>query len=88
MRFKIVSDCNALRATFVKRDLTPRVGRWWIQLQENDCYFEYRAGVKMPHVDALSRNAIEDLINAEEIREIGVFNIHTWRQNSTGTNAR
>lgn len=62
VRFKIVSDCSALRSTFVKRDLLPRVARWWIQLQEYDCSVEYRAGTKMPHVDALSRspNALED----------------------------
>lgn len=28
IHFKVVTDCNALRATFSKRDLLPRVGRW------------------------------------------------------------
>lgn len=30
--FKIVTDCNALRSTFSKRDLIPRIARWWLLL--------------------------------------------------------
>jgi hypothetical protein len=56
--FKIVTDCSALRSTFSKRDLIPRIARWWLTLQEFDCCIEYRAGAKMSHVDALSRNPI------------------------------
>ena len=58
--FKIVTDCSALRSTFLKRDLIPRVARWWLLLQEFQCTIEYRAGSKMSHVDALSRNPIPD----------------------------
>lgn len=58
LEFKIVTDCNSLRATFEKRDLIPRVARWWSQLQEFNCHIEYRAGEKMSHADALSRNPI------------------------------
>lgn len=57
--FTIQTDCNALRSTLIKRDLVPRIARWWIQLQEYDCSIEYRPGTKMAHVDALSRNPIE-----------------------------
>ncbi|KAL0895777.1 hypothetical protein ABMA27_011827 [Loxostege sticticalis] len=57
--FTIYSDCNALRTTFVKRDLIPRVARWWVQLQEFDCVIEYRPGSRMTHVDALSRGPVE-----------------------------
>lgn len=57
--FTILTDCNALRSTLTKRDLVPRIARWWIQLQEYDCTIEYRPGAKMAHVDALSRNPIE-----------------------------
>lgn len=60
--FKVVSDCSALRSTFLKRDLIPRIARWWLLLQEYDCSIEYRPGVKMAHVDALSRNPIDDTI--------------------------
>lgn len=58
--FKIVTDCNALRSTLIKRDLIPRIARWWIQLQEFDCTIEYRPGSRMSHVDALSRNPVGD----------------------------
>lgn len=56
--FKILTDCNALRSTLVKRDLIPRISRWWVQLQEYDCTIEYRPGARMAHVDALSRNTV------------------------------
>lgn len=56
IHFKIVTDCNSLRATFSKRDMLPRVARWWTQMQEFNFDIEYRAGVAMAHVDALSRN--------------------------------
>lgn len=58
--FKIVTDCSALRSTFQKRDLIPRVARWWLALQEFDCTIEYRQGTKMAHADALSRNPVVD----------------------------
>lgn len=56
--FKLVTDCNAIKSTMTKRDLIPRVARWWIAMQEFDFTIEYRAGAKMSHVDALSRNPI------------------------------
>jgi len=66
IRFKIITDCNALRTTLTKRDLIPRVARWWIQLQEYDCEIEYRPGPRMAHVDALSRNpTIESRLSEE-----------------------
>lgn len=56
--FTIITDCNALRSTFAKRDIIPRVARWWIALQEYDCSIEYKPGQAMQHVDALSRNPL------------------------------
>lgn len=56
--FTIITDCNALRATFTKRDIIPRIARWWIALQEYDCSIEYKPGQAMQHVDALSRNPL------------------------------
>uniref|UniRef100_A0A1Y1KSY3 RNA-directed DNA polymerase n=1 Tax=Photinus pyralis TaxID=7054 RepID=A0A1Y1KSY3_PHOPY len=57
-RFTVKTDCNAIRATMTKRDLIPRIGRWWLLTQEYDFYVEYRPGIKMAHVDALSRNSL------------------------------
>lgn len=63
--FRIVTDCSALRSTFQKRDLIPRIARWWLTLQEFDCSVEYRPGTKMSHVDALSRNPVADTQDTE-----------------------
>ena len=63
IHFKILTDCSALRSTFAKRDLAPRIGRWWIQLQEYDCTIEHRSGSKVSHADALSQNAISYINN-------------------------
>lgn len=41
---KIVTDCHALRTTLVKRDLVPRIARWWLQISEFTFEIEYRPG--------------------------------------------
>lgn len=56
VNFKIITDCNALKATERKKDLLPRVARWWIYLQDFNFEIEYRKGVLMGHADYLSRN--------------------------------
>lgn len=40
LNFKIVTDCSALRSTFLKRDIIPRVARWWLLMQEYQCTIE------------------------------------------------
>ncbi|KYB24754.1 hypothetical protein TcasGA2_TC031587 [Tribolium castaneum] len=60
LQFKVITDCNALRTTLTKRDLIPRIGRWWLLTSEFDFTVEYRPGSKMSHVDALSRNTVLD----------------------------
>lgn len=56
IEFKIVTDCNALRTTLTKRDLIPRIARWWLLISEFSFSIEYRPGIRMAHVDSLSRN--------------------------------
>ena len=55
IRFKIVTDCSALEKTMQKKDLSTRVARWALLLQEFDYVIEHRSGTRMAHVDALSR---------------------------------
>ena len=55
IRFKIVTDCNALIMTLNKKDLNPRIARWALELQNYDYVTEHRPGKRMSHVDALSR---------------------------------
>jgi hypothetical protein len=66
--FKAVTDCSATRSTMTKRDLVPRVARWWILMQEYNFIIEYRPGSRMMHVDALSRNPVTE--ENPEMREI------------------
>lgn len=56
IKFKILTDCNALKATERKKDLLPRVARWWVYLQDFNFEIEYRKGSMMSHADYLSRN--------------------------------
>lgn len=49
--FKIVTDCNAVKSTFTKKDLLPRVARWWAYLQDFNFELTYRKGSSLPHVD-------------------------------------
>lgn len=56
VQFTVVTDCNALKATKDKKELTPKIARWWLILQEFTFDVKYRPGNRMRHVDALSRN--------------------------------
>jgi len=60
VHFTVYTDCNSVRATSLKKNLHPRVARWWVKLQDYDFSIEYRPGHKMGHVDYLSRNPLND----------------------------
>lgn len=79
LQFKVMTDCSALRSTLSKRDLMPRIARWWLQLQEFDFTVEYRPGESMKHADALSRNPIPI---ADEPDNLEIMHIRTedWLQ--------
>lgn len=49
-----------------KRDLVPRIARWWLQIQEYTFEVEYRPGKRMQHVDALSRNPVPNVQPPDE----------------------
>jgi len=79
-RFVVFTDCNSLKASMKKVDLTPRVHRWWSYLQSFDFSIEYRKGERMSHADFFSRNplpvaftpslkTIEKRINLTEITD-------------------
>ncbi|CAB0004015.1 unnamed protein product, partial [Nesidiocoris tenuis] len=44
-----------------KKDLSPRVHRWWASLQAFDFEIVYRKGSSMKHVDFLSRNLVPSI---------------------------
>lgn len=53
--FKIITDCKAFSQTMDKKELSPKIARWALALQEYDYEVEHRSGTRMQHVDALSR---------------------------------
>lgn len=66
LKFEIITDCNAVKATATKKDILPRVARWWSYMQDFDFEIVYRKGSALPHVDFLSRNPTVRKITAEE----------------------
>lgn len=61
IQFKIITDCNALKSTMNKKDLSPRVARWWTYMQDFNFEIVYKKGTYISHVDYLSRNPVEAL---------------------------
>lgn len=78
IKFTIITDCSALRTTLSKRDIIPRISRWWLQFQEYDCSIEYRPGNRMTHVDALSRNAVPMSVEPESVFDVLVVETEDW----------
>ena len=55
-KFKVITDCNALKLTLNKQIVNPRISRWALEIQNFDFDIEHREGHRMQHVDALSRS--------------------------------
>lgn len=58
IKFKIITDCQALSLTLNKKETNPRIARWVLEMQNFDYTLEHRAGSRMSHVDALSRQIL------------------------------
>jgi hypothetical protein len=78
VQFTVVTDCNSLKASSSKKELIPRIARWWLQLQEYTFEVQYRPGERMKHADALSRNPSP--LTKEEEEDAYVLRIEpaTW----------
>lgn len=70
--FEVYTDCNSLKASKNKKDLTPRVHRWWAYLQGFDFDIIYREGSRMAHADYLSRNPLPNLESSDTVNTITV----------------
>ncbi|CAH2105837.1 unnamed protein product [Euphydryas editha] len=68
-KFTIVTDCNSVKATKNKAELSPRVHRWWAYLQSFEFDIVYREGSRMKHVDCLSRNPHLPSIPSHDIKQ-------------------
>jgi len=54
-KFKVITDCAAFQQTMRKKDLTPRIARWILFIEEYNYNIEHRPGPRLKHVDAFSR---------------------------------
>lgn len=55
IKFVVYTDCQALTYLNSSKSVNAQVARWYDALQEYDFEVKYRPGVRMTHVDALSR---------------------------------
>jgi len=67
IKFKIITDCNALKLTLEKRQVNSRIERWAIELLAYDYTTEHRPGVRMKHVDAFSRIQNVGIVEANSL---------------------
>ncbi|XP_076390250.1 uncharacterized protein LOC143264943 [Megachile rotundata] len=59
IRFTIKTDCNSLKLLADKRDLNPRIGRWFIRLSEYNYNIEHHSADHNRVADALSRHPVD-----------------------------
>lgn len=52
---RIVTDCNSLTQTLAKKNLSPQIARWALELENYNFEMIHSKGNIMGHVDALSR---------------------------------
>lgn len=64
--FKVITDHRALKWLQTQKDLTGRLGRWAIRLQEYDFEVVYRPGVTNQNADAMSRRPYSSDHNADD----------------------
>lgn len=69
IQFTIRTDCNSLKLLANKRDLSARIGRWFVRLSEFDYIIEYHKGTSNVVADGLSRNPVD---SAEELQLVGL----------------
>lgn len=71
IHFIIKTDCNSIKLLSDKRDLSPRIGRWFMKLSEYNYTIEYLRGDHNLVADALSRSPVEP----EQLVEVANLNI-------------
>lgn len=55
IKFIVITDCRAIVHLNTQKTVQPQVARWATLLSEFDLELRHHAGIKMGHVDALSR---------------------------------
>lgn len=74
VEFVIKTDCNNLKLLAEKRDLSPRIGRWFLKLSEYNYKIEYVKGSEHRVPEALSRNPTEEA-DEPEVANLQIFGI-------------
>lgn len=67
LNFKIITDCEAVQKTVKKQNLSPKITRWTVMLEEFSYEIEHRSDERLKHADALSRYLVmivEDRLTA------------------------
>lgn len=70
--FTVYTDCQSLALTRAKKELNPRIARWWLTIQEFSFDLKFRSGRQMNHVDSLSRNVVRPTEETERVMAINV----------------
>jgi len=68
-KFQVVTDHRPLKDLLTSNNLSPRLARWLSRLEMFDLEITYREGKKHGNADGLSRMAVEDPDEAEDIPE-------------------
>lgn len=55
IKVKVVTDCSAFQQTLSKRDITLKIVKWALFLEEFDYEIEHCSGARLKHVNAFSR---------------------------------
>jgi len=66
IRFTVYTDCQALTYLNSGKNVNSQLARWYDSLQEYEFDVKYRPGVRMAHVDALSRAPVGEEESLDE----------------------
>lgn len=69
-KFKITTDCNAVRHALSKQEIIHKISRWVLKTQEFTFDIVHKAGSQMQHVDALSRNPVVNENTSDPVNEV------------------
>lgn len=72
-KFKVLTDCRALKWLMNARDPSSRLSRWNLLLQEYNFEVEHRAGKMNQNADALSRAVVREVIQYEPHCDVDRF---------------
>lgn len=61
IKFRIITDCEALVQTLNRQKTTPKIARWALSLDKFEFTIKHRSGSLMSHVDTLSRYPIAQM---------------------------